>query len=76
MKPANLNWCKQDEYWDIDTVEIKIPSGYQPESVPQPVTIDSKFGKYSNSVKVNADKIVYYRSYQHFSGRFPGISLQ
>ena len=62
---------QKDEYWDIDTVEIKIPSGYQPESVPQPVTIDSKFGKYSNSVKVNADKIVYYRSYQHFSGRFP-----
>lgn len=62
---------QDEEFWDIDTVEIKIPAGYQPESVPQPVTIDSKFGKYSNSVKVDGDKIVYYRSYQHFSGRFP-----
>jgi len=60
-----------NEYWDIDTVEIKIPSGYQPESIPQPVNIDSKFGKYINSIKVNGDKIVYYRSYQYFSGRFP-----
>ena len=29
----------------IDSVEIKIPPGYTPESVPQDVKIENKFGK-------------------------------
>jgi len=55
----------------IDSVEIKIPPGYTPESVPQDVKIENKFGKYSSSVKLSGDKIIYYRSYEHYSGRFP-----
>lgn len=59
------------EFRDIDSVEIIIPIGFEPESLPQPVTIASKFGKYSNIVKLNGNKIVYYRSMDHYSGRFP-----
>ena len=59
------------EFTDIDTSEIKIPSGYTPESVPQDVKIESKFGKYSASVKLSGDLIIYYRSYEHYSGNFP-----
>jgi hypothetical protein len=59
------------EYEDIDSAEIDIPKGYEPESVPQPVTIDTKFGKYSSSVKLVNNKIIYYRVREQYSGTFP-----
>ena len=48
-----------------------IPAGYTPEAIPQDIKLESKFGKYSASVKLVGNKITYIRSYQHFSGRFP-----
>jgi len=60
-----------DEYKHIDTVEIDIPKGYEPESIPQPVTIETKFGKYLNSVKLSDNKILYYRTREQYSGTFP-----
>ncbi|HYM93269.1 MAG TPA: hypothetical protein VET23_03965, partial [Chitinophagaceae bacterium] len=59
------------EYRDIDTVEIEIPKGYTAESVPQPVNLESKFGKYSNSLKLEDNKIYYYRDMEQNSGKFP-----
>ncbi|MEI9946001.1 MAG: DUF3857 domain-containing protein [Chitinophagaceae bacterium] len=59
------------EFKDVDTVEIAIPEGYTPESIPQAVKLDTKFGKYTASVKLDGTKIIYNRSYEHFSGRFP-----
>lgn len=59
------------EYKDIDTVEIELPKGYTPEAIPQDVLINSPFGKYSSSVKLKDNKIIYYRSMEHNSGRFP-----
>jgi hypothetical protein len=61
----------EEEYTDIDSTEIKLPSGYQPESVPAPAMIDSKFGRYVSSIKVEGDKIVYYRSMEKYGGRYP-----
>ena len=62
------------EFKDVDSVEIKIPAGYAQESLPQDVKIESKFGKYSSSVKLSEGKILYYRSYEHYSGRFPATA--
>jgi hypothetical protein len=59
------------EFKDIDTVEIELPAGYTPEAVPSDAKIESKFGKYSASVKLSGNKITYYRHYEHYSGRFP-----
>lgn len=59
------------EFKDIDTAEIRIPAGYTPESLPQDVSINSKFGKYSARVSLREDKLTYYRSYEHYSGRYP-----
>jgi hypothetical protein len=58
-------------YTDIDSISIKIPSGYQPESIPRDIHIENKFGKYSVSVAVLPDKIIYYRDREESSGRFP-----
>ncbi|HSZ85988.1 MAG TPA: hypothetical protein VK787_08145, partial [Puia sp.] len=59
------------ECTDIDSVEIKIPAGYQPEALPSDKKIETKFGKYISSVKVMPDKILYYRYQQQYSGNFP-----
>jgi hypothetical protein len=59
------------EYKDVDSVEIEIPKGYEPESIPQPVTIETKFGKYASSIKLSENKISYYRTLEQFGGTFP-----
>ena len=59
------------EYFDTDKIEIEIPVGYKPESIPQDATVESKFGKYSATVKFDQNKIIYTRSMQQFSGFFP-----
>lgn len=59
------------EYKDVDSVEIELPKGYEPEAIPKDVTISSQFGKYSSSVKLKDNKLFYYRSMEHNSGRYP-----
>jgi hypothetical protein len=59
------------EYKDVDSVEIELPKGYSPEAMPQDVTVDSKFGKYYCSVKLKDNKLLYYRTVEKYSGRFP-----
>ncbi len=62
------------EYKDVDSVEIKIPTGYQPESIPQEMKLVTKFGSYTTSSKFQDDKIIYYRTMEQYSGRFPAKS--
>ncbi|MBS1599564.1 MAG: DUF3857 domain-containing protein [Bacteroidetes bacterium] len=58
-------------YRDIDSIEIKIPAGYEPESIPEDLKLESKFGKYVRTTKVLPDKIVYYRLHERDASRFP-----
>jgi hypothetical protein len=60
-----------DEFRQIDSVEIEIPKGYEIESAPQPVNIDTRFGKYSSTTILVGNKIFYYRLREQFSGTFP-----
>jgi hypothetical protein len=59
-----------NEYKDIDSVEIEIPKGYEPEAFPQPVIIETKFGKYYSASKLVDNKILYYRTREQYSGVF------
>ncbi len=67
----HYDFIHDEAFKDIDSISIRIPEGYQPESIPQDVHIDSKFGKYSSSVKLLSDKIVYRRTYEESISRFP-----
>jgi hypothetical protein len=60
-----------DEYKHVDSVEIEIPKGYEIESPAQPVSIDTKFGKYSSTAMLVGNKIFYYRLREQYSGTFP-----
>jgi len=61
------------EHAEIDTVDIKMPPGYSPESIPADVTINSQFGNYLMSVKVVGNEIFYYRKCEQASGKFPAV---
>jgi Domain of Unknown Function with PDB structure (DUF3857)/Transglutaminase-like superfamily len=56
---------------DIDSVEIVVPPGYISELLPPACFINSPFGKYVNSTRIEGDKIIYYRKMEKYSGRFP-----
>lgn len=64
------------EYQDVDTVEIELPKGYEAESIPKDVSVKSRFGQYSCSVKLSGNKLYYYRNIERFSGRFPANSYE
>jgi len=59
------------EYTDVDSAEIQLPAGYIPESLPEPVALENKFGKYTATVKVEGTAITYYRRLEKYGGRFP-----
>ena len=58
-------------FTDIDSVEINMPAGYIPESIPANVSLDTKFGTYNTIVKVSPGKIIYARNLQRNSGSYP-----
>lgn len=58
-------------YKDIDTVQISIPEGYEPESLPAPVTLSSPFGTYSCKVSVKGSLVTYTRALERWAGTYP-----
>lgn len=66
----------REAFKDIDSITLKIPAGYNIESAPQDVKIESRFGRYMSSVKIVDDKIVYYRLEEQYSGKFPSGNYQ
>ncbi len=56
---------------DVDTLQITIPNGYTPESVFPEVKQESRFGKYTASVKVEGNKLTYVRCFERKAGVFP-----
>jgi hypothetical protein len=57
-------------FTEIDSVEINIPAGYTPESIPLNISLETKFGTYNSNVKITQGKIMYVRNFQQNSGRF------
>jgi hypothetical protein len=62
-------------YRDIDTVNITLPAGYQPESLPAAVTLSGKFGSYSSSVVLKGNTLSYIRKMEQQAGAFPAADF-
>lgn len=60
-------------YCDIDSVAYRVPTGLKVESLPQPVSIESPFGRYRASVAVEADTIRYVRLLEQTTRTVPAI---
>ncbi|MEM6684580.1 MAG: DUF3857 domain-containing protein [Bacteroidota bacterium] len=48
-------------YYDTDAYEIKLPSDYKIEAVPEDVTYETKFGSYSFSITQKDDQTLQYK---------------
>jgi hypothetical protein len=59
------------DYLDTDTVNLRIPEGYEIESMPKPVNVQFKFGAYSNAFSFENNMISYTRMVQQNQGRYP-----
>ncbi|SEM42613.1 Transglutaminase-like superfamily protein [bacterium A37T11] len=58
-------------YLDTDSVQIKLPAGYELEAMPENVALNSKFGSYDAQFKVSDNTITYYRRISHSEGGYP-----
>lgn len=58
-------------YRDVDSISIKIPEGYKPESMPRDVGISNAFGRYSLSFAVSGNEITVLRSHERPAAHFP-----
>jgi hypothetical protein len=61
----------KEEYRYLDSAQITIPPGYTLESQSTDLELKSKFGKYLNRTILQGNKIIYYRVFEQYSGRFP-----
>lgn len=55
----------------IDTSTIELPNGFQVESRPQNIAIESCFGTYKTTIIVEKNKVQYIRNYQENNIVFP-----
>ncbi|KAA5546739.1 DUF3857 domain-containing protein [Adhaeribacter rhizoryzae] len=59
-------------YIDTDVISYQLPSStFEPELIPEPQVINSRFGEYSASVKIEKDVLTYTRTLRINNGRFP-----
>lgn len=70
-KERKLDLQFKKEFREVDSVEIIIPADYTVESRPADLSLETQYGRYQTHLLVNGNKIQYYRSFDHLSGRFP-----
>jgi transglutaminase-like putative cysteine protease len=70
-KPRKFNIRQARSYRDVDSVAIRIPSGYSVEAMPKDVTVQASWGKYSISFKATATTINVVRVNERFAGTYP-----
>ncbi len=70
-KDRKLDFQFKKEYSETDSIEILIPTGYESESQPKDNLLETPYGRYATHTKIFADKIIYYRRFDHYRGRFP-----
>ena len=57
-------------YTDIDTIELELPKGFRAESTPRASSIESPFGSYFSEVKLEGERLTYYRKIVQHEGSY------
>lgn len=70
-KPRKFEIEYSYSYIDVDSIDIHIPEGYTPESLPKNVAIETRFGKYAISFAYTGNRIQVIRSCERTAGRYP-----
>jgi hypothetical protein len=58
-------------YTDIDSVFFELPEGYHVEHLPNAVSIENKFGKYSATYQLTEKGLLYVRKLVRWKGNYP-----
>jgi hypothetical protein len=59
------------EFRDVDSIEFDLPEGYVLETMPKDVSLKTKYGIYTSSVKLEGNKLYYLRTREQYAGQFP-----
>ena len=70
-KPRKFDIEYDFSFIDVDTIQIKIPDGYEPEAVPKNVDINNKFGSYNIRFNVTGTSIEMIRRYARNEAKYP-----
>jgi hypothetical protein len=63
-------FIRRRSFLEVDSIQIKLPQGYEPEALPKDMTIRNKFGSYSSSFRFSGDKLIYYRRFNEDAASF------
>ncbi|MFY7964041.1 MAG: DUF3857 domain-containing protein [Chitinophagaceae bacterium] len=70
-KPRLFDIVYKKAYTEVDSVEIKVPTGYAVESIPKAIDVVNKFGNYRITFSFNNSVIKAVRYYQQEVNKFP-----
>lgn len=63
-------------FTDVDSISIEISEKLYPEFIPEPVTIESVFGRYESKFILDQGQVVYIRKFVRNSGEFSADTYQ
>ena len=64
------------EFQETDSIEIAIPKGYTIEAQPKDILLETKYGRYQDHLVIIENKILYFRYFDQYSGRFPATDYE
>jgi len=70
-KARQFNVVLRYPYMDVDSLIYRVPDNFHLEFLPEPVSLDSRFGSYSSEVLVEQGRIVYVRKISMNKEVFP-----
>lgn len=69
--PRSTDFVTPMSFVDTDTVSYRLPAGFAPEFLPDPVRLESKFGRYEASLRVADGTLTYLRRMEMQRATFP-----
>lgn len=64
----------RNTFSQFDSISYSVPEQIYPEFLPEPIKIESRFGTYEATFKLDQGKVVYIRKFVRRNGEFPAES--
>lgn len=71
VKDRKTDLLFRREYCDTDSIQFEIPMGFEIESMPQDLIIDTEFGRYESKILQKENQITFVRNVFFKKGKFP-----
>lgn len=71
IKDRKTDICYTREYCDTDSIQFTLPNGFEMESIPEKVVIESDFGNYYSEAKQDGNTVTYIRKVEYKKFNLP-----